>query len=67
MEKKDLEEIAKVVIEKDLYVISDEIYGEGRHFIDLTSLVQWNNEVDDLYYINVQKDNLDTLEDMAKL
>ena len=46
---------------------SDEIYGEGRHFIDLTSLVQWNNEVDDLYYINVQKDNLDTLEDMAKL
>lgn len=36
MEKKDLEEIAKVVIEKDLYVISDEIYGEltysGKHF-----------------------------------
>ncbi len=35
MEKEDLEEIAKVVIEKDLYVISDEIYGEltysGKH------------------------------------
>ncbi len=35
MEKEDLEEIVKVVIEKDLYVISDEIYGEltysGRH------------------------------------
>ena len=28
MGKEDLEQIAKVVIEKDLYVISDEIYGE---------------------------------------
>ena len=28
MEKEDLEEIAKIVIEKDLYVISDEIYSE---------------------------------------
>lgn len=28
MEKKDLEEIAKVCIENDIYVISDEIYGE---------------------------------------
>ena len=28
MEKEDLEAIAKVVIEKDLYVLSDEIYGE---------------------------------------
>ena len=35
MEKDDLEKIAKVVIEKDLYVISDEIYSEltysGKH------------------------------------
>ncbi len=35
MEKSDLEQIAKVVLEKDLYVISDEIYGEltysGKH------------------------------------
>ncbi len=35
MEKEDLEAIAKVVIEKDLYVISDEIYSEltykGKH------------------------------------
>lgn len=35
MEKKDLEAIAKVVIEKDLYVLSDEIYSEltysGKH------------------------------------
>lgn len=28
MEKEDLEEIAKIVIEKDLFVISDEIYSE---------------------------------------
>lgn len=28
MEKKDLEEIAKVIIEKDIFVISDEIYSE---------------------------------------
>ena len=28
MEKKDLEEIAEVVVEKDLYVLSDEIYSE---------------------------------------
>ncbi len=35
LEKKDLEEIAKVCIEKDIYVISDEIYSEltysGKH------------------------------------
>ena len=35
MEKKDLEAIAKVIIEKDLFVITDEIYGEltynGKH------------------------------------
>ncbi len=41
MEKKDLEEIAKVVLEKDLYVISDEIYGEltysGKH-VSIVSL-----------------------------
>lgn len=28
MEKEDLEEIAKIVVEKDLFVLSDEIYGE---------------------------------------
>ena len=35
MERKDLEEIAKLVIEKDIYVVSDEIYAEltykGKH------------------------------------
>jgi len=41
MEKEDLEKIAKVVIEKDLYVISDEIYSEltftGKH-VSIASL-----------------------------
>ncbi len=41
MEKEELEEIAKVVIEKDLYVISDEIYSEltykGKH-VSIASL-----------------------------
>ena len=31
MEKTDLEEIARIVIEKDLYVLSDEIYSELRY------------------------------------
>lgn len=41
MEKEDLEAIAEIVVEKDLYVISDEIYGEltykGKH-VSLVSL-----------------------------
>ena len=41
MERKDLEEIAKVVIEKDIFVISDEIYAEltykGEH-VSIASL-----------------------------
>ena len=41
MERKDLEEIAQVIIEKDLYVLSDEIYSEltykGEH-ISIASL-----------------------------
>ena len=41
MEKEDLEKIAKLVIEKDLYVISDEIYSEltftGKH-VSIASL-----------------------------
>ena len=41
MEKKDLEEIAQVVIEKDIYVLSDEIYSElsykGEH-VSIASL-----------------------------
>ena len=41
MEKKDLEEIAKVVIEHDLFVISDEIYSEltyGSSHVSIASL-----------------------------
>ena len=41
MTKEDLEEIAKVVIEKDLFVISDEIYSEltyGQDHVSIASL-----------------------------
>ena len=41
MERKDLEEIAEVVIEKDLFVISDEIYSEltyGQEHVSIASL-----------------------------
>ena len=41
MEKEDLEDIAKICVEKDIYVISDEIYGEltysGEH-VSIASL-----------------------------
>lgn len=41
MEKEDLEAIAKIIIEKDIYVMSDEIYGEltykGKH-VSIASL-----------------------------
>ncbi|MCR5262070.1 MAG: aminotransferase class I/II-fold pyridoxal phosphate-dependent enzyme [Candidatus Gastranaerophilales bacterium] len=41
MEKEELEKIAKVIIEKDLYVLSDEIYAEltykGKH-VSITSI-----------------------------
>ncbi len=41
MEQKDLEEIAKVIIEKDIFVMSDEIYSEltyGRQHVTIASL-----------------------------
>lgn len=41
MEQKDLEEIAKVIIEKDIFVMSDEIYSEltyGRNHVTIASL-----------------------------
>ncbi len=42
MEKKDLEEIAEVVIKHDLLVLSDEIYSEltygGRHHVSIASI-----------------------------
>ena len=40
MERKDLEEIAEVILEKDLYVISDEIYGELTYGREHTSIAQ---------------------------
>ena len=41
MEQKDLEEIVEVIIEKDIFVISDEIYSEltyGRNHVTIASL-----------------------------
>ena len=38
MEAKDLEEIAKIVAERDLFVISDEIYGELTYGTDHTTI-----------------------------
>ena len=38
MEKKDLEEIAEVILEKDLFVISDEIYSELTYKADHVSI-----------------------------
>ena len=42
MEREDLEKIAKVIIEKDILVISDEIYSEltygGRHHVSIASV-----------------------------
>ena len=40
MEKEDLEKIAKVIIEKDLYVLSDEIYSELTYKDKHTSIIQ---------------------------
>ena len=39
MEKKDLEAIAKVIIEKDLFVITDEIYSELTYNVEHISIV----------------------------
>mgnify|MGYP006067251335 FL=1 len=38
MEAKDLEEVAKIVAERDLFVISDEIYGELTYGTDHTTI-----------------------------
>jgi hypothetical protein len=46
---------------------SDEVYGEGRNFVDLTNVVDWNDEADDLYDVDMLEANLETLEDMARL
>lgn len=46
---------------------SDEIYGEGRNFVDLTNVIEWNETADNLYDIDILDDNLKTLEDIARL
>ena len=52
MEKKDLEAIAEVIIEHDLYVISDEIYSELYYKDDYTSIVQIPGMKERTVYIN---------------
>ena len=52
MEKKDLEEIAKVIIEHDLFIITDEIYSELYYKDDYTSIVQIPGMKERTVYIN---------------
>ncbi|OQA24500.1 MAG: putative N-acetyl-LL-diaminopimelate aminotransferase [Firmicutes bacterium ADurb.Bin354] len=52
MERKDLEEIAKVVIEHDLFVITDEIYCELYYKDDYASIVQIPGMKERTVYIN---------------
>jgi len=52
MEKKDLEEIAKVIIKHDLFVISDEIYSELSYFNDHTSIASIEGMKDRTLIIN---------------
>ena len=46
---------------------SDEVYGQGRNFVDLDNVAAWNDEADDLYDVEMRQENFDTLKDMAKL
>ena len=52
MEKKDLEEIAKVIIEKDIFVISDEIYSELSYFGEHVSIASLPNMKERTLVIN---------------
>jgi len=52
MEKEDLEEIAKVIIKHDLFVISDEIYSELSYFNDHTSIASIEGMKDRTLIIN---------------
>lgn len=52
MERKDLEEIAKVVIEKDIYVVSDEIYAELTYKCKHTSIAEIDGMRDRTILIN---------------
>ena len=52
MEKKDLEDIAKVLIEKDIFVISDEIYSELSYFGEHVSIASLPNMKERTLVIN---------------
>ncbi len=52
MEKKDLEEIAKVIIDHDLFVISDEIYAELSYFNEHVSIASLPNMKERTLVIN---------------
>lgn len=52
MTRKDLEEIAKVVIEKDIYVVSDEIYAELTYSGQHTSIAEIDGMRDRTIVIN---------------
>ena len=52
MEKKDLEAIAKVIIDHDLFVISDEIYSELSYFNNHVSIASLPNMMERTLVIN---------------
>ena len=52
MQREDLEEIAKVCIEHDIYVLTDEIYAELTYKDDHVSIASLDNMVDRTIYIN---------------
>ena len=52
MEKKDLEDIAKICVEKDIYVLSDEIYSELTYGTDHVSIASFPGMRDRTIVIN---------------
>jgi len=52
MEKKDLEDIAKICVEKDIYVLSDEIYSELTYGTDHVSIASFPGMIDRTIVIN---------------
>ncbi|MBR3173275.1 MAG: aminotransferase class I/II-fold pyridoxal phosphate-dependent enzyme [Eubacterium sp.] len=52
MEKKDLEDIAKICVEKDIYVLSDEIYSELTYGADHVSIASFPGMRDRTIVIN---------------
>ncbi len=52
MEEKDLEEIAKICVEKDIYVLSDEIYSELTYGTDHVSIASFPGMRDRTVVIN---------------